>query len=399
MSKSDREFVDFKAIKAAVSMVQILEHYGLMDKMRRSGDRISGCCPIHKGENKTAFRVSVEKNCWNCFSDCKCGGNVLDFVSKMEGIDILEAALLIKGWFKLKFDRLEREPDERPRSPAPPKQAAADSKKKVEQPENTSGENVPLKFTLNHLEKDHPYLKERGLTSETIATFGLGFCKKGIMAGHVAIPVHNAKGELVAYAGRFPGEPPNPDEKYKLPKGFKKSLEVFNFHRAAQVGAEHPLVIVQGFFGCMKLWQAGVLRVVSLMGSTLCEPQEALIVKLISREQRVILLFDEDDAGRICREQALQRFASKAYVRVVEFEKEGTQPDNLTPEEIDGLALREQSPAYDERAEFFGLVWRSTWQQPFRLRVNDIVIIGGKLGRVIRVTDCSAVVLINRSVR
>jgi DNA primase len=128
MPKTDREFVDFKAIKQSVSMVQILEHYGLMEKMRRAGDRISGRCPIHKGENQTAFRVSVEKNCWNCFSDCKCGGNVLDFVSKMEGVDILEAALLIKGWFKLTFSERQDERSDRreesrpaPQQPEPPK--------------------------------------------------------------------------------------------------------------------------------------------------------------------------------------------------------------------------------------------------------------------------------------
>jgi DNA primase len=199
------------------------------------------------------------------------------------------------------------------------------------------------------LDTEHPYLKERGLTPETVAAFGVGFCKKGIMAGHVAIPVHNANGELVAYAGRWPGEPPNPGEKYKLPTGFMKSWEVFNLHRAAQVSAERPLVIVEGFFGCMKLWQAGVHRVVSLMGSTLCERQAEHISKIISREQRVILLFDEDDSGRLCREQALQRFASQAYVRVVAFEKEATQPDQLTPEEIDSLALREQPAPYGER--------------------------------------------------
>jgi DNA primase len=100
-------------------------------------------------------------------------------------------------------------------------------------------------------------LKERGLTDETIATFGLGFCQKGILAGHVAIPIHNVKGELVAYAGRWPGVPPNPDEKYKLPKGFMKSWEVFNLHRARQVRDEHPLLIVEGFFDAIKLHQHG----------------------------------------------------------------------------------------------------------------------------------------------
>lgn len=350
MPRSDRVFVDFKVIKQTVTMLQILEYYGLMKTMRRAGDVISGRCPIHNGQNQTAFRVSISKNCWNCFSDCKCGGNILDFVSRKEGVDVHSAALLIAGWFNItsekpsdkqeqRFDTSAKaQPETAPKNTAPPVTV-----------EESSGENPPLKFALNHLEAAHPYLRERGLSEPTIATFGLGFCNKGILAGHVAIPIHNGKGELVAYAGRWPGAPPNADEKYRFPKGFKKSLEVFNLHRVASLRAERPLVIVEGFFSCMTLWQFGVQHVVSLMGSTLCERQAEQISQLISDEQKVILLFDEDDAGRICREHALQRFASKAYVRVVELPREGAQPDQLTADEVNSLALREAGSDYSTK--------------------------------------------------
>ncbi len=69
-------FVDFKAVKAAITMEQVLEHYGLLDKFKRGSDSLSGPCPIHKGSNPTQFRVSISKNIWNCFSECKHGGNV-----------------------------------------------------------------------------------------------------------------------------------------------------------------------------------------------------------------------------------------------------------------------------------------------------------------------------------
>src|SRR5580658_8254383 len=81
-------FVDFKAVKAAITMEQVLEHYGLMDKFKRGTDSLSGPCPIHKGSNPTQFRVSISKNVWNCFSECKHGGNTLDFIVGMENISI-----------------------------------------------------------------------------------------------------------------------------------------------------------------------------------------------------------------------------------------------------------------------------------------------------------------------
>ena len=49
------KFVDFKAVKAAVTMEQVLEHYGLLDKFKRGADSLSGACPIHKGSNPTQF--------------------------------------------------------------------------------------------------------------------------------------------------------------------------------------------------------------------------------------------------------------------------------------------------------------------------------------------------------
>ena len=52
----------------------------------------------------------------------------------------------------------------------------------------------------------------------------------------------------------------------------------------------------------------------------------------------------------------------------------------------------------DHQAELVGLVWRSL-QHPFRLRANDIIRIEGKLARVIRVSESSAVVVMNRQAR
>ena len=94
-------FVDFKAVKAAITMEQVLEHYGLLDQFKSGGDSLNGPCPIHKGSNPTQFRVSISKNIWNCFSECKHGGNVLDFIARMENVSIHAAALKAIEWFNL----------------------------------------------------------------------------------------------------------------------------------------------------------------------------------------------------------------------------------------------------------------------------------------------------------
>jgi len=84
MSKTRKPFVDFRAIRERLTMEQVLEHYGVLHTLKRKGNRLSGPCPTHHGSNPTQFRVETDRNIWNCFSECKHGGNTLDFIAKKE---------------------------------------------------------------------------------------------------------------------------------------------------------------------------------------------------------------------------------------------------------------------------------------------------------------------------
>jgi DNA primase len=159
------------------------------------------------------------------------------------------------------------------------------------------------------------------------------------MKGRIAIPIHNAAGELVAYAGRWPGDPPEGEGKYKLPAGFHKALVVFNLHRAKDLARTHGLILVEGFFDCMRLWQAGVRNAVALMGSSLSPEQEKLIVEAVGPRGTVTLMFDEDEAGWSCREDVLSRLSVQVYVKVIGLGAKGAQPDSLTAEEVKNLGL------------------------------------------------------------
>jgi DNA primase len=339
MSKSS--FVDFKAIKEAITMEQVLEHYGILDRFKRGTDSLSGPCPIHKGSNPTQFRVSLSKNIWNCFSECKHGGNVLDFIARMDDVSIHAAALKAIEWFNLDPEAVSADSNqETAESGEAPKTEEAPRPKPFARPAPVAENivpNKPLKFRLDKLERGHPYLAERGLTLETIIDFGIGYCAKGMMVERIAIPIQNASGEVVAYAGRYIGEAPEGTPKYKLPQGFRKSLELFNIDRAIKEPADQPLVIVEGFFGCMKLHQFGCRKVVALMGSTLSAAQEELIRQHTDRHSQVIVMLDEDEAGRAGREDVAVRLAKFVFVKVHAFAEEGQQPDDMTAEEVKEL--------------------------------------------------------------
>jgi len=338
-------FVDFKAVKSAITMEQVLEHYGILDKFKRGTDSLSGPCPIHKGSNPTQFRISISKNIWHCFSECKHGGNVLDFIAKMDDVSIHAAALKAIEWFNLDPEAMsadnEKSESGKTEDKAPVETTPKPTVKKPAAPPapvEKGAPNAPLKFRLDKLVREHPYLVEqRGLSLETIIDFGLGFCSKGMMADRIAIPIQNAKGEVVAYAGRFPGDPGEDNPKYKLPQGFRKSQELFNIDKVIREPADKPLVIVEGFFDAIKLYQNGYKKVVALMGSTLSAAQEELIRQQTDSKSQVIVMLDENEAGQAGRDDIACRLAKHCFVRVHVFDKPDMEPEHLTADDVQHL--------------------------------------------------------------
>jgi len=114
-------------------------------------------------------------------------------------------------------------------------------------------------------------------------------------------------------------------------------LELYNLHRALATSPEQPLVIVEGFFSCMHLWQAGIRRAVAVMGSSLSPNQAERILDAVGPADRIVLMFDEDDAGRHGSRQAYDRLARRSKVTVVSLEQEGAQPDSLEPKVLHRL--------------------------------------------------------------
>lgn len=336
MKKTPRSFIDFRSIKSQVTITQVLEHYGLQQRFVQSSttDEWRACCPLHDGDNPTEFSINTDKNVWNCFSDCHRGGNVLDFVSVKEGVTIHEAGLLLNQWFNLGLTKSESRSRQNPR-PARKKDRTTASQKS-----NPQTSNPPLGFELKNLDFDHSYLRDRGIQPEVAQSFGMGFCSRGSMAGRIAIPLHNAEGQLVGYIGRWPGDPPEDTPKYKLPKGFQKSLELFNIHRALDSDPTIPLVIVEGVFDVIALSRAGYPKCVALLGSSLSRSQESLLIRLADSFPLITLFLDEDEAGQHGRDDALLRLAHNFHVKTVCLPDEGSQPEDLSMAVLDELLFQ-----------------------------------------------------------
>jgi DNA primase len=180
---------------------------------------------------------------------------------------------------------------------------------------------------LGGVDGRHPYLGARGIEERTAAEFEIGFYGgPGLFNRRLVIPIHDEVGRLVAYCGRsLDGWEP----RYKFPPGFAKSQVLFNLHRAAAVG-EETVVVVEGFFDCFRVHQAGSRSVVALMGSALYERQREL---LSERFRRIVLMLDGDEAGRRGSARMAAELAGHGPVRVVELAA-GSQPDRLSEAEL-----------------------------------------------------------------
>jgi DNA primase len=198
--------------------------------------------------------------------------------------------------------------------------------------------NPPLSFRLK-LDSTHPYLAERGVSLEIAEAFGLGYCSRGMMQGRICIPIHNEAGELVAYAGRWPGDAgwPAGEERYKLPPGFRKSHVLFNLNRVPD--DDWHVVLVEGFFSVFRLYAIDV-PAVALMGCSLSDEQIELLAR---RTKRITVLMDGDAAGRAARAEIVPRLAARLDV-YAPLLPEGASPDTLDDDVLVGLISADPLP-------------------------------------------------------
>lgn len=329
-------WVNFKELRERLDFAAVLQHYQVTLKVR--GERHQGFCPLptHQGKRRSpSFSAHLTKGIWQCFG-CGAKGNVLDFAVRMEGFDpddrtgLCHTALLLQEHF-----------GERPANrPAVVARPTAYSNVVI---------NAPLEFELQNLPADHPYLRNRGFAPATVRHFGLGYCSRGLLRGRIAIPLHDATGQLVSYAGRLVNEQAidRDHPKYRFLGSreragtlheFRKSLFLYHGHRITPPVSD--LIVVEGFPGVWWLWQAGYENVVGLMGASCSSEQAALVVGLVAPGGRVWIFPDGDQAGERCAVSVLGQVACHRFVRWVVAEQ-GKQPTDYSAEELKNMLPKE----------------------------------------------------------
>ena len=341
-------WIDFKELRSKLKFLDVLNFYNVEVKVR--GDRATGICPLpchpaKEGKRRASFSCHLQKGVFQCFS-CQGKGNVLDFAVLMEGgnpddsTDFRKTALKLAEHFGIHTERRKSElRNEKKAAPvAEPISAPADST-----PMTPVIVNSPLDFELKHLDPEHPYLKKRGFTPDTIKHFGLGWCAKGLMQNRIAIPLHDVEGRLVGYAGRHVDESliAQGASKYLFPGSRERDGKRYEFHKSHLLyGLYHlgnkvnDLIVVEGFASVWWLHQLGYGTAIALMGRSASSHQVDLMLDRLTEDGRLWIFTDEDDAGRECAKSLLCNIGSRRFVKWVRSGEEGKQPTDFTDDEL-----------------------------------------------------------------
>lgn len=165
--------VDFAQLKKDVPIENVIGFLGLT--MKPDGAQLRSPCPACEKGGDRALVVTPAKGVFYCFA-AKTGGDLLALVSHINKVTIKEAGQFIAG-----------------------KITAPDS---PTVPENKKGHDSDGEFKpLTYLEHDHELVTAVGFPDEVCKAVGIGYAPKGLMRGHIAIPIRLPDGHLVGYVG------------------------------------------------------------------------------------------------------------------------------------------------------------------------------------------------------
>jgi len=299
--------LSFSFLKTRVSVGQVLAAYGLDSRLRMRGNQLTGPCPLHGGDNPTAFRVHLERNLWRCFTACG-GGDTVELIMRIHACSHAQAARHLH--------RLaEGLPCNTFRTPTRP---------------SASSSFKPFTRTIALDPRAHFLQKIKKITPDTAHLFEAGTTgSSAFLRNTVAVRLHDIHGRPLGYCARLLlADQIARFGKWRFPKHFPKAHILYNAHRA-ETFRHRGIIVVECPWAAMRLYQAGLPNAVSLLGTQLFQDQ----IKWLSKAPIILLLLDGDHAGRKASSSIAQSLhgLTTVYTHLL--------PDNKEPEDLSDQAL------------------------------------------------------------
>lgn len=315
--------IDEQTKQLIIDTAQIEDVVADFVQLRRKGSGYVGLCPFHK-DRHPSFIVTPSKNICKCFA-CGAGGTPVSFVMKIQNFSFVEALRYLAQKYGI---------------PVPEREMTEEEQQRQNERESLYLANeVAAKFFTEQLLSSEegldialPYFTQRGVRSEAIKTFGLGFSpsdrraltkyveehgydlesfvQTGLLYApnegrpsadryheRIIFPIYNVGGRIVGFGGRTMRKADKIAKYINSPESaiYDKSRELYGLYQAKQaISRLDRSIIVEGYLDVIAMHQVGIENVVATSGTALTESQ----IQLLRRFSRhVLVLFDGDEAG------------------------------------------------------------------------------------------------------
>ena len=313
MERYNDEILD--EIRSRNDIVSTISQYMTL---KRKGRNYFGLCPFHN-EKSPSFSVSPDKQIFHCFG-CGVGGDVINFVKKIENIGFLDSVRLLaeKSGIQLPNDISKAEEKNiklknrvykinelaakfyHENLYKPTSKIAQDYIKKRKL-NNATLKSFLMGYASNSSNELLRYLKEQGFTEEELlASCLIGKSDRGYydkFRNRLMIPIRDERGRFIAFGGRVLDDSKpkyiNSPENIVYSKG--RNLFGLNVAREGIHGPLKRLLIVEGYMDAISLYQRGITNVVASLGTALTDSQGRLLRR---NTEQVILGYDADGAGQ-----------------------------------------------------------------------------------------------------
>ena len=309
-------------IRDAVDVRKLLGAYGASN-IKGSGN-VRSTCPIHGGDNPSAFVFSEHEKVYYCHTGCQEGGDVFDFVMRADECTFMASAKKLADMFDVVVDWETEEIEENLfREQAKAFIERMMKKSKVHELPPYEIKNMKFARIKNY----------RGYSQETIEWWKFRVCIEGELKDRIVIPLEDVNKRLVGVTGRamlpeqkekFMHRPRNLHTGYFL-TGLGRNIEFVR-------GAGNTVKIVEGLFDTAKWWDCGHKNVCCPIGVFFTE--EHIIELYKAGVTDIELAFDNDKAGRNGMRKAYKKALHKFGITFIVY-PEGKDADDCTQEELD----------------------------------------------------------------
>lgn len=326
--------------------------------LKKAGSNYKACCPFHT-EKSPSFTVSQSKQFYHCFG-CGAHGTAISFLMEYEQLDFVDAIEDLAQQAGLEVER-----EQGGRTP-PPRE------------DNLYAIIETVNAYYQQQLRAHPqadkavsYLKQRGMSGEIAAEFGVGYAppgwdnliqalgkdepsrllleRAGMTIEHenkdpydrfrdrIMIPITDRRGRVIAFGGRILSQEHEQGAKYiNSPETpvFHKGRELYGLYEARKALKNlNKLMVVEGYMDVLALAQFGVRYAVATLGTATTKEHLETLFRVTPR---VIFCFDGDRAGRDAAWRALENalpVMHEGREAAFLFLPDGEDPDSLIRQE------------------------------------------------------------------